>query len=246
MEIVCPDCGQTFRAKNEAGETQGECPSCSATADVPSSPSDPADEGRAAAVSAVPPGAYALNDARTLWAGLVDSNAPPQMSIKTGRTHASAKAAERLLLRSRKVEQIPSEEGTPPDSDYELTGILGRGGMGVVYSARQASLDRDTAVKMILPEAAQDPDAVNKFLAEAMVLAELDHPNIPPVYDMGGREDGTLFYTMKQVRGVSTPSCSTCTGYTSPETWLTQGWVKRTSISSSRAKASGSSPNKRP
>lgn len=86
--------------------------------------------------------------------------------------------------------------------EYELRSILGEGGMGVVYDARQTSIDRIVAVKMIKGEAAQSTKRNEKFLAEAVVTGDLDHPNIVPIYDVGTNSEGNLFYSMKKVQGV--------------------------------------------
>lgn len=85
--------------------------------------------------------------------------------------------------------------------DYELLGELGRGGMGVVYRARQRSLDRLVAVK-ILPAilGAVRPDAAARFRREATLAARLKHSNIIGVYDYGEAE-GTLYYAMELVEG---------------------------------------------
>jgi serine/threonine protein kinase len=76
---------------------------------------------------------------------------------------------------------------------YELISVLGRGGMGVVYLARDSVLDREVALKIVEPPAG---DA-----NEARILARLEHPGIVPVHDVGELPDGRLFYAMKRVRG---------------------------------------------
>ena len=86
-------------------------------------------------------------------------------------------------------------------ADYELIKELGRGGMGVVMSARQASIDRTVALKRINPAEAGKPQSRQKFLAEAIVTGDLEHPNIVPIYDVAKDESGTLFYAMKHVKG---------------------------------------------
>ncbi len=85
--------------------------------------------------------------------------------------------------------------------DYELQGEIARGGMGVVYRARQLSLDRPVALKMILPNKLDD-DAVKRFRQEAESAANLDHPNIVQVYEVGMHE-GQHFLSMKLIDGRS-------------------------------------------
>ena len=102
----------------------------------------------------------------------------------------------------------------PPTSDpppsrtrslgrYALGGPLGRGGMGVVLSAVDTELRRPVAVKTL-----KDPDGAGRgqlarFVAEARITGQLDHPNIVPVHDLGISADGELFFVMKHVRGRS-------------------------------------------
>ncbi|WP_397570810.1 protein kinase [Schlesneria sp. T3-172] len=87
------------------------------------------------------------------------------------------------------------------DPEYELLKVLGEGGMGIVYDARQTSIDRNVAVKMLKPKTAENQKQRAKFLAEAVVTGELDHPNIVPIYDVGANSEGALFYSMKKVQG---------------------------------------------
>jgi len=92
--------------------------------------------------------------------------------------------------------------GTPALADFQILSEIGRGGMGVVYRARQASLDREVALKAILPGQTSD-SARSKFLAEALVTGVLDHPNIVPVHELGRTPDGDVFLAMKLVGGTS-------------------------------------------
>ena len=85
---------------------------------------------------------------------------------------------------------------------YEMLECLGRGGMGVVYKARQKSLDRLVALKILAPEREKDPQFAERFAREAKTLAQLNHPNIVTVHDFG--EAGGMFYlVMEFVDGVN-------------------------------------------
>src|SRR5438128_9033636 len=86
--------------------------------------------------------------------------------------------------------------------DFEILRVLGRGGMGVVYEARQVSLNRPVALKVLGPGLGLTPHAVQRFRREAEAAARLHHTNIVPVYATGDH-DGTHFYAMELVEGPS-------------------------------------------
>ncbi len=103
------------------------------------------------------------------------------------------------------------EDGTfsraPPVADggsadrYADLGLLGRGGMGEVRMVRDRDLGRILAMKIASPRVMSNPDALARFIEEAQVSAQLQHPGILPVHELGQLPDGRYYFTMQEVRG---------------------------------------------
>ncbi|MBA3542753.1 MAG: serine/threonine protein kinase [Deltaproteobacteria bacterium] len=89
------------------------------------------------------------------------------------------------------------------DGRYEIQQRVGEGGMGVVYRARQISIDRIIAIKMLNAQMAQDPQWVQRFYNEAKACSRLQHPNTIRMFDFGQTQDGRLFMTMEFLDGLS-------------------------------------------
>jgi serine/threonine protein kinase len=100
---------------------------------------------------------------------------------------------------------------------YSIEGQLGRGGMGIVYLARQLSLDRPVALKVMSKRWAADPVFVARFTREAFAAAQLSHPNIVQIHDIG-EVDGARFFSMEYVRGKSLADSVKAQGKLDPET----------------------------
>src|SRR5947209_539759 len=83
---------------------------------------------------------------------------------------------------------------------YEVSSLLGAGGMGEVYRARDTKLGRDVALKVLLAEVSGDPERRMRFETEARSASALNHPNIVTVYDIGS-SDSTIYVAMELVEG---------------------------------------------
>src|ERR1700751_2622411 len=86
----------------------------------------------------------------------------------------------------------------------EITALLGRGGMGEVYRARDTKLKREVAIKILPDQFSRDPDRVGRFQREAEVLASLNHPNIAAIYDLQ-EANGSRFLVLELVEGETLP-----------------------------------------
>src|SRR5438445_13619721 len=109
---------------------------------------------------------------------------------------------------SREAFESILAEGDLPDKQwrlghYQILEEIGRGGMGVIYRARQRHSRRIVAVKCILTYHADSQETLVRFRREAEAAARLDHPNILPIYEVGENEDGLPSFSMKFASGGS-------------------------------------------
>jgi DNA-binding beta-propeller fold protein YncE len=103
---------------------------------------------------------------------------------------------------------------------YRIERVLGRGGMSVVYLARDPRLKRNVALKVLAPELAEDEGFRARFLRESQLAASLDHPNVVPVYE-AGEADGLLYIAMRHVLGTDLKALLRAEGALAPERALT-------------------------
>jgi len=124
---------------------------------------------------------------------------------------SSLEASQRsVLLREAKGESDhivkPNSDPKPPRSGtgnrYQLFGEIARGGMSVVLRGRDVDLGRDLAIKVLLEKHAARPDVVRRFIEEAQIGGQLQHPGVVPIYDVGHFGDRP-FFTMKLVKGLT-------------------------------------------
>jgi serine/threonine protein kinase len=83
---------------------------------------------------------------------------------------------------------------------YEVESVVGAGGIGILYRARQLRLDRPVALKLVEPDVASDPVVRERLRREARTVAALDHPNVVPLYE-AGEQDGTVYVVTRWVEG---------------------------------------------
>ena len=176
-ERTCPDCGSTL----PADAPRGLCPDCLMGAALP---------------------AVVLGRARGDW------------HRRAGRPGVLETIAQRIgpvprvLLRDTApgeepgADRPPRRQATPtPSIRYRIDGEIARGGMGAVLKGRDPDLGRDLAVKVLLEDHRDNADLVRRFVEEAQIGGQLQHPGIVPIYELGTFADRRPFFTMKLVKG---------------------------------------------
>ena len=120
--------------------------------------------------------------------------------------HESMKGADFGNWAEPKVKKKPKKDpmiGRTVAGRYEIIGLLGKGGMGAVYKARQPAVQRMIALKVLLQEFANNETVIKRFHQEALAASRLTHPNTIKVYDFGQTDDGILYIAMEYLRGQS-------------------------------------------
>jgi WD40 repeat protein/serine/threonine protein kinase len=216
---VCPQCGKSLAAHFDQTLAGDDAQHEQIIATLDSTPVEPSraaeigtDDGPLFEPTLEFDPRAPLDDAQMtqMWAPSISAEATPTTSLKmptnlpttSGRT--TSISATNLVIQTRAFGGRRDPSAAAPSGaglDYEVLDLLGEGGMGVVYAARQGSIDRTVAIKMLKGDAVHDDRLRGKFLVEAVVTGDLEHPNIVPIYDLGENEAGALFYSMKRVVG---------------------------------------------
>jgi TolB-like protein/predicted Ser/Thr protein kinase len=149
-----------------------------------------------------------VKDALAKALACTDEDRATYLSALESRDHELCRDVEQLLAYSHPAEAFLEEPAVPSGlvspgttfGNYEIQSVLGQGGMGAVFLARERTLDRPVALKFLSPELQRQRDARQRFLREARAAAALDHPYICKIFQTG-EEDGRPFIAMEYIRG---------------------------------------------
>lgn len=131
-------------------------------------------------------------DPSGLMAETVDHDGPASLEKGAGETSSSVR------IRLDTLDSGPSQ-----NSRYSLTRLCGKGGIGEVWLTLDPNLNRDIALKRFRADRKQSPEIQRQLIKEAQITGQLEHPNIIPIHELNCLEDGSPYYTMKLLRGVT-------------------------------------------
>jgi len=153
--------------------------------------------------------------AAVLQAGLAPAFGKDQAVVVGNAGHSVLKNLGQTMALPRVALRDSVEHGNDPivrpksaempdrdsDSRYQLQGEIARGGMGAILKGRDTDLGRDLAIKVLLDAHKDKPEVVQRFIEEAQIGGQLQHPGIAPVYELGQFADRRPFFSMKLVKG---------------------------------------------
>jgi len=186
LQIVCTSCSAKLKVKEELIGKAIKCPKCGKR--IAGSAN-----GSMAAKVARPDDPLGTTDHRPSTAtpaAEVTTDGAPGSSVVDGGTGAF------LPGQNTPPNETPPASGLPTIPGYRVLREIARGGMGKVLAAHDLNLDREVALKILLPGARAD-----RFVRESKITARLPHPGIPPIYDLGTLADGSPFLAMKLIAG---------------------------------------------
>src|SRR5438128_3947284 len=157
-----------------------------------------------------PPGAGRVQAARAVPARASPRSAIPAETVPNAEVDTAPDAAQMATeFLQVQTESTDANLTAEHPGRYELRREFGRGGMSVVYLAFDTHVGREVAFKQLLQkvieqaekQGTQGRNFLSRFMREARITGQLEHPSIVPVYEVGRREDGSLYYTQKLIRG---------------------------------------------
>jgi len=179
IPIHCLHCGKHLKVKDELAGKKVRCPQCKQTLEVPLPSSEDA---------TVPPsGAQPREEEAT-----ISPNWSPPRNAEPAREPAEE---------DNPNDRDEAEEDLAAATQYKVAGEIARGGMGAIKRAVDQDIRREVAVKFLLNQADVRQNA--RFVEEAQITGQLEHPNIVPIHQLGVHEDGRTFFSMKMVKGRS-------------------------------------------
>jgi serine/threonine-protein kinase len=174
--LACPNCGQPL----PLDVPRGPCPACVAEAGLDGDPN----------LTSGPESGPQLPAAASVLEAL--GNAAPHVCLP------EAEGEPTTPVNSRASAAIPVSE---PSTRLQLVGEIARGGMGAILKGRDVDLGRDIAVKVLLETHQGRTELVQRFVEEAQISGQLQHPGVVPIYELGQFPDKRPYFTMKLVKG---------------------------------------------
>ena len=138
----------------------------------------------------------------TIAATISSHGTPASTNAETGSLDVTMVEAFESSTRSQSTGKTqPLGTRQPVEDRFKLVNNFASGGLGKIWLAHDGRIRREVAFKELLPRALKSPTAVSRFLEEAQITGQLEHPGIVPIYELGFQANGTPFYAMKLVRG---------------------------------------------
>ena len=184
----CPKCGKPLPPE----VPQGTCPTCLLRAGLSPDSEPPCTDAPAAVAASY--GFEATQTGHVLESLARSIGSVPRVLLPDTATDDTGVA---VIKPSSDEMPAPGERG----DRYQLFGEIARGGMGAVLKGRDTDLGRDLAVKVLLESHQERPELVRRFVEEAQIGGQLQHPGIVPVYELGTFADRRPYFTMKLVKG---------------------------------------------